>query len=392
LAQKDITQIALSVTQGKELPAEVLVQVVSKRDGVPLFIEELTKMVLESNWLVDRGDHYAVCGPLPPLAIPATLHDSLMARLDRLVTVKRVAQLGATIGRHFAYDLLQALALLDDATLQDGLRQLVEAGLVYANGVPPEATYLFKHALIQETAYQSLLRSTRQEYHQRIAQVLESQFPETTAVTPELVAHHYTEGGRHAQAIPYWQQAGRKAYEHSAHEEAISYLTKGLQLLTGLPDTSAHRHQEMLLQTTLGSALMTAYGYASPEVERAYARAYTLCQQVDDSRQRVPVMLGLWNFYFARAEFQTARVLGQEIVHLAQTAGDPNLLARAHAILGEMWFHIGDLVTARSYLDQGLAIAVPRRHWARTVQSPQVTCGCYVALALWMAGYPDQAV
>jgi predicted ATPase/tRNA A37 threonylcarbamoyladenosine biosynthesis protein TsaE len=392
LAQQHITQIALSVTQGKALPAEVLAQVVSKTDGVPLFIEELTKMVLESDWLVDRGDHYALRGPLPPLAIPATLHDSLMARLDRLVTVKRVAQLGATIGRHFAYELLQALALLDDATLQDGLRQLVEAELVYANGVPPAATYLFKHALIQETAYQSLLRSTRLEYHQRIAQVLESQFPETTATTPELVAHHYTEGGHHAQAIPYWQQAGRKAYEHSAHEEAISYLTKGLQLLADLPDASARGQQEMLLQTTLGSALMTAYGYASPDVERAYARAYALCQQVGDARQRFPVMIGLWNFYFARAEFQTARVLGQEIVHLAQTAGDPSLLARAHAILGEMWFHIGDFVTARSYLDQGLAIAVPGRRWARTVQAPQVTCGCYVALALWMAGYPDQAV
>jgi class 3 adenylate cyclase/predicted ATPase len=392
LAQQHVTQIALSVTQGKTLPAEVLAQVVSKTDGVPLFVEELTKMVLESDWLVDQGDHYTLRGPLPPLAIPATLHDSLMARLDRLATVKSVAQLGATIGRHFTYELLQALALLDDATLQDGLRQLVEAELVYAHGDPPAATYLFKHTLIQETAYQSLLRSTRQEYHQRIAQVLESQFPETTVTTPELVAHHYTEGGRHAQAIPYWQQAGRKAYEHSAHVEAISYLTKGLQLLTGLPDASAHGQQEMLLQSTLGSVLMTAYGYASPDVERAYARAYTLCQQVGDARQRFAVMIGLWNFYFARAEFQTARTLGQEIVSLAQTAGDPGMLARVHAILGEMWFHIGDFVTARSYLDQGLASAAPGRRQARSVQAPQVTCGCYVAFALWMAGYPDQAV
>ena len=196
------------VAHGKVLPPEVVEQVVAKTDGVPLFVEELTKMVLESGLLEEVNGRYELTGPLPPLAIPATLHDSLMARLDRLATVKTVAQLGATLGRTFTYELLHAVASLDEATLQHGLRQLVEAELVYQRDAGPQATYLFKHALIQDAAYQSLLRSTRQQYHQRIAQVVEAQFPETAETQPELLAHHYTEAGRHAQAIPYWQQAG----------------------------------------------------------------------------------------------------------------------------------------------------------------------------------------
>ena len=199
------------ITGGKALPPEVVEQIVAKTDGVPLFVEELTKMVLESGLLREGEDRYELTGPLPPLAIPATLHDSLMARLDRLATVKDVAQLGATIGRTFAYELLQAVSPLDEATLQHGLRQLVEAELVYQRGVPPQATYTFKHALIQDAAYQSLLRSTRQQYHQRIAQVLAERFPETTETQPELLAHHYTEAGLIAQAVAYWQQAGQRA-------------------------------------------------------------------------------------------------------------------------------------------------------------------------------------
>ena len=198
------------VTGGKALPSEVVEQIVTKTDGVPLFVEELTKMVLESGLLREGEERYALTGPLPPLAIPATLHDSLMARLDRLATVKDVAQLGATIGRTFAYELLQAVSPLDEATLQHGLRQFVEAELVYQRGVPPQATYTFKHALIQDAAYQSLLRSTRQQYHQRLAQVLAEQFPETAETQPELLAHHYTEAGLSAAAIPYWQQAGQQ--------------------------------------------------------------------------------------------------------------------------------------------------------------------------------------
>src|SRR6266568_5063659 len=211
LSRPQAVEITDRVAHGKALPAEVVEQVVVKTDGVPLFVEELTKIVLESGLLQEEAERYELTGPLPPLAIPATLHDSLMARLDRLAAVKALAQLGATLGREFSYALFQAVAPWDEATLQRGLQQLVAAEFLYQRGVPPHATYLFKHALIQEAAYQSLLRSTRQQHHQRIAQVLEEGFPDLCATQPELVAQHYTTAGLSTHAIPYWLGAGQQA-------------------------------------------------------------------------------------------------------------------------------------------------------------------------------------
>jgi hypothetical protein len=220
------------------LPAEVIQQVVAKTDRVRLFVEELTEMMLESGPLWEEADHNELAGPLPSLAIPTTLHDSLMARLDRLAAVKQVAQLGATIGRSFSYELVRAVSSLDDIILQRTLAHLVEAELVSQQGVPPQASYLFKHALIQEAAYQSLLRCTCQQYHQHIARVLAEQFPETAETQPELLAHHYTQARLIAQAIPYWQRAGQRAIQRSAHLEAISHLTQGLQWLKILPKST----------------------------------------------------------------------------------------------------------------------------------------------------------
>jgi predicted ATPase len=196
------------VAQGKSLPAQVMAEVVAKTDGVPLFIEELTKMVLDSGLLEERPDRYALTGPVPPLAIPNTLQDSLMARLDRLAPVEALAQLGATLGREFSYQLLQAVSVWDDELLRQGLEQLVAAEFLYQEGTRPQSTYRFKHALVQESAYQSLLKSTRQQHHQRIADALASRFPETVATRPELLAHHYTEAGLTEKAIPYWEAAG----------------------------------------------------------------------------------------------------------------------------------------------------------------------------------------
>jgi predicted ATPase len=282
LPRRQAAEMTDRVAHGKALPPEVVEQIVAKTDGVPLFVEELTKTVLESGLLREGKDHYDLTGPLPPLAILATLHDSLMARLDRLATVKDVAQLGATIGRTFAYELLQAISPLDTATLQHGLRQLVEAELVYQQGVPPQAIYTFKHALIQDAAYQSLLRSTRQQYHQRIAQVLVEQFPETAKTQPELLAHHYTEAGLSALAVGYWQRAGTRASERSAYVEAINHLRKGLEVLQMLPDTPARLQHELALQTTLGPALIATKGYGAPEVAQAYTRARELCRQMGE--------------------------------------------------------------------------------------------------------------
>jgi predicted ATPase len=288
-----IEEMVLHRTGGKHLPIEVVQQIVAKTDGVPLFVEELTKAIVESGLLRETAERYELMSPLPALAMPTTLQDALMARLDRLGPAKSLAQLGATIGRQFAYDLLRAVAEGDDATLQRELGRLVEAEVLYQRGLPPQARYQFKHVLIQEAAYQSLLKRTRRQYHQHIAEVLAGQFLETTQTPPELLAHHYTEAGLHAQAIPYWQQAGRRACERSAFVEAIAHLTQGLALLETLPDTPERVQQELRLQIKRGEVLMATKGYAAPDVGHTYARAYELCQQGGGiPQQRFPCSWG----------------------------------------------------------------------------------------------------
>jgi predicted ATPase len=365
------------VSGGKALPTEVIQQIVAKTDGVPLFVEELTKMVVESVGVHSRA-------PLSSLGIPATLHDALMARLDRLNMAKEIAQLGATLGREFSYELLQAVSPLDEEALQKGLSQLIEAELLYQRGLPPQARYIFKHALVQDAAYQSLLKSTRQQYHKQIAHVLEERFPEMKERQPELLAHHYTEAGFIAQAIPYWQGAGQRAVERSANIEAISHLTKGLELLQTLPDTPERAQQELTLQVALGVPLTATRGYTDPEAEKTYARAYVLCQQVGETPQLVPVLWGLFNM---RPELHRARELGEQILTLAQRMQAPPILTRAHQMLGIVSFCLGELVPAQARLEQALALYNPQEHSDYTALhsggNPKVICLCYAAFALW---------
>ena len=264
LERPQVEALIARLAHGKTLPVEVVEHIVSKTDGVPLFIEELTKMLLESTLLREEADHYALTGPLAAVTIPTTLYDSLMARLDRLPTVREVAQLGAVLGREFAYELLQALMTMEEATLQHGLTQLVDAELLYQRGRPPRARYIFKHALIQDAAYTSLLKSTRQQYHQQIAQLLEARFPETVAAEPELLAHHYTEAGCHAQAVGYWQQAGTRALQRSANAEAIAHVQRGLELLTTLPDTPQRTQHELDLLNHPGTGIDGDQGIRGP--------------------------------------------------------------------------------------------------------------------------------
>jgi TOMM system kinase/cyclase fusion protein len=393
LPRRQAAEMTGRVAHGKALPPEVVEQVVAKTDGVPLFVEELTKMVLESGLLQERAERYELSGPLPPLAIPTTLHDSLMARLDRLATVKAMAQLGATLGREFAYDLLQAVAPWDQGTLQQGLHQLVAAEFLYQQGLPPQATYRFKHALIQDAAYQSLLRSSRQQYHQHIAQVLEARFPDIRETQPELLAHHYTEAGLMAQAIPYWQQAGQRALRRSANVEAIEHLTRGLDILKTLPDTPAHAQRELDLQVALGPALMATKGLAAPEVEYAYTRARELCHQMGETPQLFPVLMGLCMFHRQRGAFQTACQVGKQCLALAQHVDEPALL-EAHCALGVPLFYLGELALSRFHLEQGSALydlQQCRSHAFRYGLDPGVNC-LLVAWPLWLLGYPDQAL
>jgi class 3 adenylate cyclase/predicted ATPase len=382
LPRKQVEAMVEKLTGDQILPAAVVQQIVAKTDGVPLCVEELTKSVVESVGALREA-------PLH-LAIPATLHDSLMARLDRLGPAKELAQLSATLGREFNYGLLHTVSPLDETVLQQGLRQLVEAELLYQRGLPPQATYLFKHALIQDAAYQSLLKSTRQQYHRQIAQVLEEQFTEFKEAQPELVAHHYTEAGLIAQALPYWQQAGERASQRSAYEEATSHLTKGLELLKALADTPKRVQQELRLQLALGIALSPLKGYAAPEVEESYNRALELCRQMGEPPELFQVLMLLGSLYRIRGELKRARGLEEQCLNIAQRVQDPTLLLWAHYVVGETLFHLGELIPARAHLEQGIVLYDPHKH--RAMHDPGVACLFDAALALWSLGYPDRAL
>jgi class 3 adenylate cyclase/DNA-binding winged helix-turn-helix (wHTH) protein/predicted ATPase len=395
LSPRQTVEMIEQVVGGKPLPAEVVQQVVAITDGVPLFVEELTKMILESGLVKERAGRYALAGPLSPLAIPATLHDSLMARLDRLGRAKQIAQLGAVVGREFSYEVLQAVAPMAEAVLQQGLAQLVEAELLYQRGLPPQATYRFKHVLIQEVAYQSLLKRTQRQYHQQIAQVLETCFPETRAGQPELLAYHYTEAGLSVQAIPYWQQAGQQARQRSANLEAVQHFTQALALLATFPETPARAQQELDLQLALGSTLIATKGGAAPEVEQTYTRARALCARVGDTPQLFPALWGLYRFYRSQGALPTARELGEQLVQLAEREADPTHRLEAHAALGTALFYLGDYTAARTHVEQGIALTDPTTQRAQALRQGEasgVRCLVTAARTLWCMGYPAQAV
>jgi predicted ATPase len=373
---------------GKSLPVEVIEQIRLKTDGVPLFVEELTKAVVEAE---SAGARQAV----PLQTIPATLQEALLARLDRLSEARQIAQLGATLGREFSHELLQAVAPLSETDLHTALSKLVEAEILYQRGVGEQARYFFKHALIQDTAYQSLLKSTRQQYHQKIARVLEERFPDTKETQPELLAHHYTEANLSEQAIPYWQQAGQRAVQRSANVEAINHLTKGLDLLKTLADNPEHARQELNLQSVLGTSLVATRGYATPEVEEAYTKALALCQRMGETPQIFPVLRGLRFFYNQRAELQRAYELGEQMLRLAQRLQDTTLLVEAHAALGATLFARGELTASQAHVEQGTALYDLQQHRPLTLlygQDAGVTCLEYASWTLWALGYPDQAL
>jgi predicted ATPase len=397
LPRPQVGRMVTAVAGRKALPEEVVQQIITKSDGVPLFVEELTKLVLEADLLREHEDHYALTGPLPSLAIPATLQDALMARLDQLASAKAMAQLGATIGREFTYELLRAVSPIDELELWRGLIQLVQAEVLYQHGALPQATYRFKHALIQDAAYQSLLRSTRQQYHQRIAHVLEAQFPETTATQPELLARHYTEAGLRVEALPYWHQAGHRAMARSAYVEAHQHLTTGLEMLATVPETPTRHQHELDLLMALARALQVIKGGGASELESVLTRASALSQQMREPPQHVAVLNALYTFHFIRAEPQAAQIVAEQLLGLAQRQHAPALLLRAHWALGQILWYLGAFAPARTHLEQGLPLYDPQRHATPQTaivgaQNDGVGCRTLLAVVLWTLGYPEQAV
>jgi predicted ATPase/class 3 adenylate cyclase len=397
LGQRQGAQIVERLTGSKPLPGEVLHQILLKTDGVPLFLEELTKTVLELGMLRDAGDRYELSGSLPLLAIPATLHDSLMARLDRLAPVKEVAQIGAVIGREFSHKLLAAVAPMSADQLGDALEQLVNSELVFCHGTPPGATYSFKHALVQDAAYQSLLKSKRQQLHARIAQVLE-QSPDAEAA-PEVLAQHLTDAGLAERAIFYWRRAGELAAGLSANVEAIAHLSKGLELIPTLPNAAEQLDEELALLLAVGGPLIATEGYAVAEVERTYGRAWALCDQLGRSAELFPVLRGLWNCYFVRGDFRRAHDLAEQLAGLAEEQGEPLRRALARRARGATLFVLGRFADATTALNEGTAIDDAmeagddhRAHLLLYTERPGVVCRLYSAWVLWFLGFPDRAL
>src|SRR6201998_1601562 len=293
LERPEVETMVGHLAGGRSLPGEVVDHIVAKADGVPLYVEELTKAILGSGVLEARGDAYVLRGALAQLHIPETLQDALMARLDRAPRLREVAQLGSVLGREFAYDIISALAGIEEEILQSDLGQLVVGELLYQRGRPPRSRYLFKHALIQDAAYQSLLKRTRQQYHQRAANLLEDRFPEMASTQPELVAHHYTEANCPAQAIEYWLKAGVAAARQSANLEAVDQFRRGLALVEALSAMRERAERELDLQMALGPALFAMKLGSHPDVGRTYERAWELCRQLGDHPRGFTVLRGL---------------------------------------------------------------------------------------------------
>ncbi|MCA1409100.1 AAA family ATPase [Ensifer sp. IC3342] len=386
--------LVCQLTGGKPLPAGVLDYVLANTDGVPLYLEELTKTMLESGLLEVAGDQFGLAAHRPPLAIPVTLYDSLMARLDRLGRAKTVAQVGACIGREFSYELIAALAVLDEPELQRGLDQLVGSGLVFRRGSPPEAIYSFKHALVRDTAYQSLLKSCRRELHRRIAQVLEELAPHVVAAQPELLAHHLTEAGQLPQAVVFWHRAGEHANERAANAEAAGHLAKGLDLLAQMPENPERLELELTLLTTLGQVRTAAKGYGHPEVERAYNRALNLAERVQETPRLFPVLLGLTIHHAVRSELSAARGLAERLLKLAQQISDPVLVVEASYALGITCSWLGEFASAWQHFEHGIKqydIAQHRAHLALYGQDGGPICLCRGGMALWYLGHEDRA-
>jgi class 3 adenylate cyclase/predicted ATPase len=396
LARAQAEALVTRVAGGRPLPPEVVDVILARTEGVPLFTEELTKAVLEAGLLRETAEGLALAGPLPPLAIPATLSDSLMARLDRLGPIKHVAQSAACIGREFSHELLAAVAGLDARGLQDALEQLARAELVFRHGTPPEATYSFKHALVRDTAYESLLRSRRQQLHGRIADALERQGGDVVAVEPETLAHHLTEAGFAERAVEYWLKAGQRAAGRSAHKEAISHLTRGLGLLAALPATEEHARQELELQVALGTALHATKGWAAPEVELAYARIRQLGLVVGERRHLAVALRGLCYVHNVRARLRHVEGLTAELLDLVGQEGvGPVMRADAHNANGFNLFHLGRFHDARDDLEAA-ATQLEQSGGLAQATSLGVSVGvfnrAYAAHCDWHLGHVERAL
>jgi class 3 adenylate cyclase/predicted ATPase len=380
LDRRDRTSLVTQIAGGKALPDDIIAQIAERTDGVPLFVEELTKSVLESG--------------VPLVGIPTTLHDSLMARLDRLASVRIVAQIGAAIGREFSYELVHAVSRLPQDELQSALGRLVASELVFQRGTPPDAMYSFKHALVQNAAHGSLLRSSRQQLHAQIAEALESHSPELMDSQPELFAQHYAEAGLVEKSVAFWGQAGRKSAGRSAMAEAAAQLQKGLDQLALLPDDRERQRRELELRRTLGAALMTAKGLAAAETGHALARSRELWEQLGSPADFLGVPYGQSTYHALRGELDRALGLAEDLLRLSRRHRDSAGLLLGHSSAGRTLMFAGRFGPSRSHLEEALALYDPISHHALVNHvgfHAHINSKGYLGNALSCLGFLDQA-
>jgi serine/threonine protein kinase/tetratricopeptide (TPR) repeat protein len=381
---------------GDSLPEALVEQVYDRAGGVPLFVEEFTRMVQESGALHQESQSGGVSKTLAGHEIPATLYDLVMARLDRMEGERDVAQLGAVLGREFAFDLLAAVAAMDEPALRAELAKLVQADILHPKGRSPHCTYAFKHALLEDALYNSMVKNKRQQFHRRVAEVLEGQFPQTVETQPELLAHHFTEAGLTEQGIKYWLKAGKRSRDRSAFTEAIGHLTRGRSLLDTLRGSSERDGLELQFLTVLGPAYIVAQGYASPEVGPVLLRACELSKQMDAPQQLLGIMLGMWEWRIVRGDLRVCVDLAADGMALAERLNDPGTLMEAWFMPGVTNFYRGQFANARACHEKALTDYDDRertKFWSEySGHNAGVTHRCYLALTLWHLGYPDQAL
>ena len=395
LGQKQIAALITEVTAGRPLPQEVIEEILSRTDGVPLFIEELTKSVLESGQLRETGEHFALQRGVPALEIPTSLRDSLVARLDRLASVKEIAQIGACIGREFSFELLLPISGLVAEQLHAALDRLVDSGLVTRRGSSIDANYTFKHALVQDAAYDSLLRSRRSQLHARIAQVLESEFGHHVVKQPEWLAHHHTQAGSHAAAIPLWRKAGELAIGRVALKEAVASLQKGLALIDELPPSAERDRLELTIREPLSAAWSALRGWAAPEV---YENATAVLRLAKSQQTTQGLLLGLWWVWtstITQGRIADSATYASQLLDGARESGESDLLIFGHAATMVTDMLSGRMAESRVHYDRVLELYDPQRadrFMQLTGYDLRTFVQVYACQLIWMMGYPDEAV
>lgn len=395
LPPSDRAEMIAALTGGKALPREIADQIIDRTDGVPLFIEEMTKSVVESSLLMEADDRHTLTRLAAPLSIPSTLQASLLARLDRLPATREVVQISAALGRSFSHELISAVARMPQQQIDDALAQLVSAELMFQRGVAPDAEYTFKHALVQDAAHGTLLRSQRQQLHNRISEVLEGQFAEIVEAQPDLLARHCAEAGLIDKAVRYRLKAGQQAIARGAMTEAVMQLQKGLELLSSLSNEPDRGRQELPLQIALGVALAASKGFAAPQTGRAYARAHALCAQLGDTATLMSVLSGQSAFHLTRGEYIAARECAENLLRLSEKQHDTSAMLLGHCAMGPPLYYLGEFVSSRHHQERVLAIYAPETHRhppGATAVDVKVRALTFLAYNLSVLGHQDQAL